>query len=741
MGRGAFGRVSQVRRGRPAGRAVLAVGWIAGAALLAACSSAAPSPERVDQVSSAVFTNGGFEMGAATMPPPAPWVVQTWLNPAITVQTPQTLAGLNLAAGGVAKTILVASAAGQDSQVDPDLGAAASLRWPRYGAQSALVNQEGLNKNVNSLTQTMTVGAGDVDPSDGLVHVRFAVAPVLQNPVHLPDEQPYYFVQVTDVTTSTVLYSDFNLSGAGIAWKKINAGLATEIDYTDWQLVDVSSGSSKIAMGDMVGLEIIGAGCSLGGHFGEIYVDGIGPTIPGISVEGAGPAQANPGATITYTFTYKNGAAAGETGAVVTIATPTNTTFQAIGATGLTCTTPAVGAAGTLTCTIGTLAAGASGTFTVTVNVLAAATGTIVESTYQIQSNQETPLDGPAVRTLLGCTADFNCPGGTWCNESADSCTPTLANGTALPTDPTHMNPTLNGMCTPSAGMLVCTSAVCDTDNKCGLAVGDGPCTAQTGTVVCRSGACSVAGTCEPMGGCNVDGDCATGVWCNNLVPPGACQPKVANGQPVPGGSCVVTVATRACLSTTCVATGTLSGTCEACASDANCATPTPVCNPVSATCVGAPVEAGPDGADEDASAVDAGDATTPSDAGFDAAPVDASEAGPDVFASPADASDAAVADAGDGGTDATDAGPADATTAPPVDANDAEPVSPEEASEGEDAEASVPPPPAATGGSIEGGGLSCSMSTSPPPGHSSFLGIVLGACALGVSRRRRVKP
>jgi uncharacterized repeat protein (TIGR01451 family) len=739
MVRAAFRLASRVRR-QSAGLAVGAIGCISGAAFLAACSSTPPSGEKVGQVSSAVFTNGGFEMGAAAMPPGAPWAVQTSLNPAITVQTPQTLAGLNLAAGGLAKTILLASAAGQDSQVDTDLGAAASLRWPRYGAQSALVNREGMNKNVNALTQTMTVGAGDVDPSDGLVHVRFAVAPVLQNPVHTPDEQPYYFVLVSDVTTGTVLYSDFNLSGAGIAWKKINAGAATEIDYTDWQLVDVSSGSAKIAMGDMMRLEIVGAGCSLGGHFGEIYVDGIGPVIPGISVEGAGPAQANPGGTITYTFTYKNGAA-GETGAVVTIATPANTTFQSLAATGLTCTTPAAGAAGTVTCTLGALAAGASGTFTVTVNVLATATGTIVEGTYQIQSDQETPLDGPAVRTLIGCAADSNCPGGTWCDESANSCTPTLANGTALPTDAAHMNPTLNGMCTTSAAMLVCTSAVCDTDNKCGFAVGDGPCTVQTGSIVCRSGACSTNATCEPMGGCNVDGDCTTGNWCNNLVPPGACQPKVANGQPVPGGSCVTAVATRACGSTTCVATGALAGTCEACASDANCAAPTPVCNTVSATCVGAPIEAGPDGAGEeageDASAVDASDATLPSDAGLDAELVEANGGGPDGRA---DAGDAALAEASDGAADASDAGTADATTTELVDANDAEPTTSEEASEGEDAEASVSSPPP-TGGSIEGGGLSCSMSTSPGPDHGTFLGILLGACALGASRRRRVNP
>jgi uncharacterized repeat protein (TIGR01451 family) len=720
---------------RPEGPAVVALRWIASLTAIAGCSSAAPPDERVGQVSSAIFTNGGFETGVATMAPPAPWAVQTSLNPAITVQTPQTLGGLDLAVGGVAKTIIVSSAGGPGTQADPDLGAAASLRWPRYGNQSALVNQEGKNKNVNALSQTMTVGATDVDPSDGLVHVRFAVAPVLQNPVHLADEQPYYFVQVTDVTTSAVLYSDFNLSGAGISWKKINAGLATEIDYTDWQLVDVSSGSAKIAMGDMVSLEIIGAGCSLGGHFGEIYVDGVGPVIPGISVEAAGPAQANPGGSLTYTFTYKNGAAAAETGAIVTIATPASTTFASISATGLTCTTPVAGTAGTITCTIGNLPSGASGTFTVTVTVSTTATGTVLEGTYQIQSDQETPLDGPAVRTLIGCTADSNCPVGNWCNESANTCTATLANGTALPTDASHTNPTLNGVCTAAAGLLVCTSGVCDTDSKCGFAAGDGPCTAQDGAAVCRSGACSVAGTCEPMGGCNVDGDCTTGNWCNNLAGAGACQPKVANGQPVPGGSCAVAVATRACVSSFCVATGALAGTCEACSTDANCAAPTPVCNPATATCIGAPSDAGL----EDASELDATEAAAPSDAALDGEPVDATDA------QVADANGAgadAPADAFDGATEATDAGPADASVSEPdssdaqvADASDAE----SDASEAEDG--GLVPPPSTTGGSIEGGGLSCSMSRAHPESRANFAFVALAACALGATRRRRAKP
>lgn len=735
MDRGALRLANTVRR--PAGRAVAAVGWIAGLSAVAGCSSAAPPDETVGQVASAVFANGGFETGVATMPPPAPWAVQASLNPDITVQTPQTLGGLDLAVGGLAKTVILSSMAGQDSQPDPDLTAAASLRWPRYGNQSALVNQEGKNKNVNGLSQTMTVGAGDVDPSDSLVHVRFAVAPVLQNPVHLADEQPYYFVQVTDVTTSTILYSDFNLSGAGTAWKKINAGQATEIDYTDWQLVDVSSGNAKIAMGDMVSLEIIGAGCSLGGHFGEIYVDGVGPVIPGISVEGAGPAQVNAGGSITYTFTYKNGAGAGETGAVVTIATPASTTFASISATGLTCTTPAVGAAGTVTCTIGNLASGGSGTFTVTVNVSAMATGTIVEGTYQIQSGQETPLDGPAVRTLVGCATDANCLAGSWCNESADSCTATLANGTALPTDTAHTTPTLNGVCTAAAGTLVCTSGVCDTDDKCGLATGDGPCTAQTGAVVCRSGACSVAGTCEPAGGCDVDGDCTTGNWCNNLADAGAgaCQPKVANGQAVPGGSCVGAVATRACVSTFCVATGALAGTCEACATDANCAASTPVCAVATATCVSASSDAGLEDANDDAGELDANVAA---DSAQDGATLDAGDA---ELGQASDGAADAPADAFDGGTPVADSGPADSSVsaadgsdAQTADAGDAE----TDASEAEDSGTVVPP---SAGGSIEGGGLSCSVSRARRAPGANFAILALGAGILGATRRRRAKP
>ena len=39
----------------------------------------------------------------------------------------------------------------------------------------------------------MATTAADVDPADGLIHVRFAVAPILQNPGHATTDQPPQF--------------------------------------------------------------------------------------------------------------------------------------------------------------------------------------------------------------------------------------------------------------------------------------------------------------------------------------------------------------------------------------------------------------------------------------------------------------------------------------------------------------------------------------------------------------------
>jgi uncharacterized repeat protein (TIGR01451 family) len=392
--------------------------------LLTACSpdqkapdaAAAPAPqvpEKTGQAQQDVFANGDFEGGVAGAAPPS-WTVTAYLgtnNTGVTIQSPQTRAGLNLNPGGILNTVTLNAPGGPLTQIDPALGAGASLRWPRFGNKAALVNGDGAtpndlvgqNRNVNSLKQTMTIANGDIDSADGKAHVRFVIAPVLANPVHPVPQQPYYFVQLTNITKgNSILYSDFNLSAqAGIPWKTVFGGTANEIDYVDWSLVDIAPGGAALALGDQVELEIIAGGCSQGGHWGQVYVDGVGTTIPGLFVSGTGPAAANAGTDITYTLTYKNGALTAAGGVNVDFNTPPNTTFTSFNAPGLTCTAPAVGAAGQVTCTVGALAAGASGSFTVTVHIAPAATGIITAGNYDVYGTAITPLLGPHINTTI----------------------------------------------------------------------------------------------------------------------------------------------------------------------------------------------------------------------------------------------------------------------------------------------------------------------------------------------------
>lgn len=446
--------------------------------------------------SGAAFSNGGFESGTAGAAPPS-WTVTTYLNSGgITIQSPQTRAGLNLATGGNPLTQIVAGT----NQPDPDLGAGASLRWPLVGNQAVIINFHGSSvfgnpTNVNSLKQTMTIGAGDVDPTDGQVHVRFALAPLLQDPAHQAYQNPYVYVELLNLTKGTLLYSRFIAPGQpGVPWKTVNGGTLNQIDYTDWQLYDIMPGSA-VAQGDQIQLEVIAAGCQPGGHFGEAYLDSVGSTFPFLNLVAAGPSQANAGSNVTYTYTYRNGGSSAANGAVIAATTPANTTFQSVTPpAGFTCpVSPVVGTAGTVTCTAtDPLPAGASGAMTMTVNITPGTTGKISNSDYNIQLVPAMPpVIAPTVETAVGCSRDPDCMAGNWCNESASMCVPVLAGGMPIPTDPPHTNPTLNGTCTAAAGALVCQAGVCDTvDNKCGYAAGDGPCTAANGSSVCRSGAC-----------------------------------------------------------------------------------------------------------------------------------------------------------------------------------------------------------------------------------------------------------
>jgi hypothetical protein len=115
-------------------------------------------------------------------------------------------------------------------------------------------------------------------------------------------------------------------------------------------------------------------------------------------------------------------------------------------------------------------------------------------------------------------------------------CVPQVANGGAVPTDPTHTNPTLDGTCTTAAGALTCVSGVCDTDNECGYKNGDGPCVAGDAgaSTLCRSGLCapSTGGTSVCVA-CVADTDCPGGQTCG---PSNACIVPSADAGAGDGG-------------------------------------------------------------------------------------------------------------------------------------------------------------------------------------------------------------
>src|SRR5208283_2617364 len=86
----------------------------------------------------------------------------------------ETEAELNLAEGGGSDWTFIMNSitnppGGPDSQPDPNLGSTASLRWPRYGNQCVLINQDGKQQNANALWQSTIVGPGMINPLDGLL--------------------------------------------------------------------------------------------------------------------------------------------------------------------------------------------------------------------------------------------------------------------------------------------------------------------------------------------------------------------------------------------------------------------------------------------------------------------------------------------------------------------------------------------------------------------------------------------
>ncbi|AKJ08337.1 putative repeat protein (TIGR01451 family)/uncharacterized protein (TIGR03382 family) [Archangium gephyra] len=344
-----------------------------------------------------LFTNGNFEEGTLNG-----WSVSTYLNRGITLP-PTSTSDLKLQTGGIDRTAARQASGGPESAIPAGLTAAQSLRWPRYGQWAAVVNELGNSNNVNRLVQSATLASSDVDPADGKVHVRFALAPVLQNPSHSQEQQPYIYITLRNVTRGTVLWSTFNFANQpGVPWKTT----ADNIQYTDWQSVDVAPGDAQLSIGDTVELDVIAAGCSQGGHWGHVYVDGFGAFLPGLSIAATAVTSANADSDLTYTYLVKNSDTSPARDTTVTIVLPEDTSFVSIDTPpGVTCSHHS--ATRTVTCDLGTMNPTASTSFGVKVHIDPDATGTVSHGNYSVDAQGVSPLIGPLVQTAITTGATY----------------------------------------------------------------------------------------------------------------------------------------------------------------------------------------------------------------------------------------------------------------------------------------------------------------------------------------------
>ena len=399
-----------------------------------ASSAVTPNPVTLSTpTSTADFGSGPATTKASS--PQSGWTLTSGLNngllspsgsTATVANPPQTLTDLNIGSGGTMAAEVVPP--GGKKAADPDVSV---LYVPVFGTYALLINESGgndltgKNQNVTIASKTYTVGTGDIDPVDQLIHVKLAISPVVQDPGHSFDQQPYEFVQIQNITTGAIVYTNLNSAGAaGVPW--VTTSGSNPVQYINWQMVDWSGGSDQVNIGDQIKVTVVAAGCEPGGHWGRAYIcaapgslgnSGTGtPGFPIPTVSATGPANATNGQSITYTITYRNPTATAISGATITVAMPQITYVSNVG-TGATTTATAtyvsttashasgisVGGTGSLTVSSVNIPANSYGSFNLVVQVPSGAlvTGTLTLGNYIISGTGITSAYGSPVNTQI----------------------------------------------------------------------------------------------------------------------------------------------------------------------------------------------------------------------------------------------------------------------------------------------------------------------------------------------------
>ncbi len=353
------------------------------------------------------FDNGDFESGNFSG-----WTMTNYSNSGIATFPPTQKSHLNLQPPGDTPTNQVVSAPPGTAPAPDAPGGV--LAVPFKGSYSARINARGNNNRAAGIYQEATMALADVDPSDGKIHLRMTVAPVIEDGGHEYDGQAYFYVEVRNKTKNRSLFYTFNFAAQpGIPWQTVGS-----YQFTGWQAIDVAPGNGLLDVGDVVTVEIIAAGCSAGGHSGEIYVDSIAPFFAGLSIAATGPTSAKPGDDVAYTYNYGNASGVMVFNGKVVVKAPQSiktggastqpnaadyldATF--VSASGASCVQAP---AGTVTCDVGDLVDHASGTFSILWKVpanssTASPTNVLNHGDYAISANGASTMRGPLVQTQL----------------------------------------------------------------------------------------------------------------------------------------------------------------------------------------------------------------------------------------------------------------------------------------------------------------------------------------------------
>ncbi len=205
----------------------------------------------------AIYQNGGFEQNSF-----ASWTIGGGGNPGLTGAEPFT--GASIVINGT--TPGPASVIG--AQVDPR---APMLMLPRLGQFTAQLNDSAGGAAITTITQTDTLTNADIDLADNLPHIRFSFAPVLEDPSHSANQQPYFYVRVRNTTDNVLLFEQFAYSGqAGVQFQNGTGNWK----YLPFQTVDTVLPAT--AINKNIETYLVAADCSLGAHGGYVYLDAFG---------------------------------------------------------------------------------------------------------------------------------------------------------------------------------------------------------------------------------------------------------------------------------------------------------------------------------------------------------------------------------------------------------------------------------------------------------------------------------